>query len=362
MQMTGAGLLAAQTRNLISETAPLARPYNQHADTSQVALVQGEDRRKNIHDALMAIDDQIGPALARKKYVLIKPNCVAPKNQLACTHADTLRGVFDYLAPRFRGPIVIAEVSGSGMFEGYEALNYTGLPAEFRSQKVDLVDMTREEKYETVAILDYEMHMTPVRLAGRLFDPDAFVISCANLKTHSSVVATMTVKNMVMGAPLISAKGETPRWSDKMKYHAFPKDFVSRPELRGVRQHQYNIFVTAQKMQPTWGLGIIDGFEGMEGEGPGSGTPAGSRIAIASTDLIAADRVGVGAMGIDPSWVGYLVYSGQMGVGNYDMDKIQIRGVAVDKVSKKYQMPKEIEQELLWLQPPQFVPSKQSQG
>ena len=63
---------------------------------STVALVQGNDRRMNIQNALTAIDEQIRPALRRKKYVVIKPNNVSVTNQLASTHADALRGILDY--------------------------------------------------------------------------------------------------------------------------------------------------------------------------------------------------------------------------------------------------------------------------
>jgi hypothetical protein len=59
---------------------------------SAVALVKGENRRKNITEALMRIDDQIRPVLKLKKSVVIKPNNVATNMQLAATHADTLNG------------------------------------------------------------------------------------------------------------------------------------------------------------------------------------------------------------------------------------------------------------------------------
>ena len=35
--------------------------------------------------------------------------------QLACTHADALRGILDYLAPRFKGPVTIAESAAGYM-------------------------------------------------------------------------------------------------------------------------------------------------------------------------------------------------------------------------------------------------------
>ena len=112
---------------------------------------------------------------------------------------------------------------------------------------------------------------------------------------------------MVLGAPLHQAPKETPRWNDKRKYHT------------GIRQTHYNMLLTAQKLRPNWGVALLDGYEGMEGNGPSSGTPVPSRIAIASTDYIAADRVGVECMGINPAWPGYLNYCGQLGLGNYDI-------------------------------------------
>jgi len=43
-----------------------------------VALIKGENRRKNVYEALVAIDDQIQPVLKTRKYVLIKPNGLDP--------------------------------------------------------------------------------------------------------------------------------------------------------------------------------------------------------------------------------------------------------------------------------------------
>src|SRR5262249_26131140 len=158
------------------------------------------------------------------------------------------------------------------------------------------VDLNEEAKYELIQVLDENLHVTPVRLAARLLDPDAYIICPAILKTHNVTVATLSVKNMTLGAPLHQGPKESQRWNDKRKYHT------------GLRQTHYNMMVTAQKMAPFWGATVIDGYEGMEGNGPASGTPVPSRIAIASTDYIAADRVGVESMGIDASWLAYLQY------------------------------------------------------
>ena len=312
---------------------------------SKVALVHGDDRRKNVYQALLTIDDQIKAGLRHKKYVVIKPNNVSTVKQLAATNVDALNGILDYLEPRFRGPIVIAESSAGDTLEGFANFKYDVMARERRSQKVSLVDLNREAKFQTIPLIDYDLHVTPVRLAARVLDPDAYVISSAMLKTHNSVVATLSVKNMVLGSPLHSRPGEA-RWNDKRKFHV------------GVRQIHYNMLLTAQKLQPNWGAAVIDGFEGMEGNGPSSGTPVESRLAIASTDYIAADRVAVETMGINPDWVGYLGYCSQAGLGQYDLSKIEVIGATIASVQKKYQLHQDIERELQWMGPMEELPPK----
>jgi uncharacterized protein (DUF362 family) len=322
-------------------------PVYVYTKKATVAMIRGEERRKNISTALEAIDDQIRPILKKKKYVVIKPNNVSTVNQLAATHADTLHGILDYLAPRFKGPIVIAESSAGETMTGFENFKYNQVAAEHKDQKPLLVDLNTEAKYITLPLVDFDLHVLPVRLAARLLDPEAFIISAAILKTHNTVVATLSIKNMVLGAPIHSAPKETPKWNDKRKYHA------------GLRQTHYNMLVTAQALRPYWGLAVIDGFEGMEGNGPASGTPVESRIALASTDFLAADRVGVEAMSIDPTWPGYLMYCAQCGLGQYDLNQIDIRGNAkIEDIKKPYQMHKDIERELLWRGPMTELPPK----
>ena len=335
----GAGTLAALRAQVAGPSTPQLR-YTAPPPSSTVAIVKGDQRRRIVYDALEAIDAQIRPAISGKKYVVIKVNNVSTTNQLAATHADAIYGILDYLQPRYKLPVTIAESSAGDTMEGFRNFNYTKIPG------VSLLDLNAEAKYQVIPLIDYDLHLQPVRLAARLLDPDAFVICAGVLKTHNTVVATLSVKNMVLGAPLHFAPKETPRWNDKRKYHT------------GIRQTHYNMLLTAQKLRPNWGVAVIDGFEGMEGNGPASGTPVASRIAIASTDFIAADRVAVECMGIDPAWPGYLNYCGQLGLGNYDAARIDVIGAKIADVRKKYQMHQDIERELMWMGEMKELPPK----
>ena len=333
-----AGALAASPR--------AARAGNGTPDRSTVSLVRGEDRRKNVAEALALVEDQILPVLRQKTYVVIKPNLVSTIQQIATTHTDTLHGVLDFLGPRFKGDVVIAESSAGNTFTAFEQFGYGKVAPERRERAVRLVDLNDEGRYETLQILDDDLHLQPVRLAARLLDPDAYVICATPMKTHNAVVATLSIKNMTLGAPLRSGPKESARWSDKRRYHV------------GIRQMHYNIMLTAQRMRPFWGATVIDGFEGMEGNGPNSGLPVPSRLAIASTDYVAADRVGVEVMGINPAWVGYLTYCGATGVGQYDLAKIDVRGAKVAEAKRPYQLHQDVERMLEWMGPMTDLPPK----
>jgi len=269
-----------------------------------------------------------------KKYVVIKPNFVNTTNQLAASHADSMRGILDYLSESFKGPVVIAESSAGDTKDGYDNFKYRALTSEYRRQQLKLIDLNDEAKFERVALLDSDLHIVPCRIAARLVDPEAFVISACMLKTHNTVIASLSIKNMVLGAPLHQATGENPRWSDKRKFHV------------GLRQTHYNMMVTAQRLN--WGASLIDGYEGMEGNGPNSGSAVASRIALASTDYVAADRVAAETMGIDPEWLGYVKYCGDLGLGQFDPSKIDVIGAKVADVKKSYRMHPDIERELKW--------------
>jgi uncharacterized protein (DUF362 family) len=338
---TGAGaLVTARALRSQSAAVPVAGvPIKTYEPRSTVSLIHGMSRRKNVYDAMLAIDEQILPKLKTKKRVVIKPNNVMATNQLACTHADAIRGVLDYLAPRFKGPITIAESASGDTWTGYRNFNYPDLVKEYASRQVELVDLNQDGKFVNQAILDQDAHIVPVRLAARLLDNEAFVIGLAMLKSHNYVIATLGVKNMVLGAPLHSTMTAADRFNHKSAYHA------------GYHMMHYNMVLTAQTLLPNFGVSVIDGYEGMEGNGPTAGTPVDSRVAIASTDFIAADRVGIDCMGVDPQVMGYLRYCDQVGLGNYNPAKIDIRGSAIATVRKEYRLNSDVERQLTWKDP-----------
>jgi len=363
LYLAGAGALAGaasqgrlQGQQEIPPPVP-AIPIYPYETRSPVALLKGEDRRKNVTQALLAVDREIGPAIKRKKYVVIKVNNVSTTNQLAATHVDAVRGILDYLEPRIKGPVVIVESSAGETLEGFENFKYAQVIPEYKRLQISLVDLNRERKYEIFSIVDRNIRPIPVRLAARMFDPDAYIISSAMLKTHNAVVATMTVKNMVIGSPLHSVAGETPVWHDKHLFHAQPSfgPMAGRGGRGGGGQGgnfhamNYSMAITAKKLSANWGAAVIDGFEGMEGNGPSGGTAVPMHVALASPDYIAADRVGLEIMGVPAHAVGYLQYAGELGTGQFDLAKIDIRGERPESVRRVFRLHDQVQEQLDWL-------------
>jgi uncharacterized protein (DUF362 family) len=100
--------------------------------------------------------------------------------------------------------------------------------------------------------------------------------------------------------------------SDKMKMHQ------SYPVIN------LNLALLAPLVVPH--LAVVDGFEAMEGNGPGRGTAVPWRLALASTDALACDVVGATLMGFSVDQVGYLHYCKQIGLGQGDLSQIEILG------------------------------------
>jgi uncharacterized protein (DUF362 family) len=327
-------------------TGDVAKLFQYSDRRAKVALVKGDNRRKNIYDALVAIDDKIRPVLQTRKYVLIKPNGLDPTRQLISTQGDAIHGILDYLAPRFKGPVVIAECTGTTAKQATDQFGWNKIFDEHKPIDIKIDVPNESGRYELMHGIDYDMHLLPIRLGARFVDPDAFLISSAVMKTHNMVVATMSIKNVVLGAPLPPPPGQNRPWneSEKRKFHV------------GIRAGNYNMYLAVQRMMHNWGVGIVDGYEGMEGNGPVSGTPVPHRIALASTDFLAVDRVGLECMGIDASWPGYLNYSYQGGLGQYDLSKIDVVGAKIADVQRKYRLHADVDRMLEWRGPMRDLP------
>ena len=314
------GVLGAG-RTLLASQAPAASParlplLSGPAAPARVSLVKGKKRYDIVFEALKLIEDEVVSSIGRKR-ILIKPNIVLSDCAACVTHVDAVRAVLDFLAPHVKGRILIGE---SGVQDTMKGFLYNGYGELEKNYDVKLIDLNRDTS-RTRYVLGLNNAPTPIRIINTFFDPSLYIISVARMKTHNYVFVTLSIKNVIMASPLNDAKG-----NDKGLMHQAPP---AKNDLL-----HYNMLHIAHEIFPD--LAVIDGYVGIEGNGPAWGVPIGSKVALASRDAVAADTTGTRVMGFDPRMINYLNAMAAAGLGQGEYDKIQLLGTPLDQCVMKY--------------------------
>ncbi len=312
------GRVAAQEQN--ASAAGKGQLFTPYTKPAKVSLVKGNDRREIILQTLKSIEDDVLASLGNKKRILVKPNFVSTTRALAASHADEIRAILDFFKPRFKGEIIVGESAPSrnGTFEGYQNFGYLPLEKEYG---IKLVDLNKEPwVYRYVFSRDHTP--IPIRIISTFLDRDTYIVSAAKMKTHDRAITTLSLKNTLIGAPLNDGK-RNDKGLTHQGYNFTPKETL-----------HFNMFHLAQEIWPD--LGIIDGFEAMEGNGPVGGTPVDAKVALASLDPLALDILTTKIMGFDPLKVPYVKAMIEAGMGQGDLTKVQVLGTPVEQCQFKF--------------------------
>jgi uncharacterized protein (DUF362 family) len=329
---------------------------------STVALVKGLDRYQNIADALALLGRE---AVSGTRHV-VKPNFVSTEVQLAATHREAARAVVDFVRQHTGHPVIIAEgAATSDTFKGYENFGFMELADTY--EDVELRDLNRDA-FQIVTLYDQDLRAMPFRIAKTVLESD-HRISLAIPKTHDTAMVTLSLKNMVvgsliryMGYNLVNLLGGVsdqllklvPSWmkpvftfqglsrvgitkisgSDKVKLH------------QGYLNLHLFLYQLVRIIPPH--LCVLDGFTAMEGNGPASGDRVDWHIAIAGTDGVAVDTLAAYLMGFDPRSIGYLYFCSQDGLGQGDINNLNIIGTPLEKCRRTFRPHQSCQAQLGW--------------
>jgi uncharacterized protein (DUF362 family) len=328
---------------------------------SRVALAKGGGRAENIESALKLIESDID--LHTKSKIFIKVNFVSTRNQLAATHVDSVRALLRFLRKRYDGKITVGESTDVPAFEGYRNFGYLNLVKEFDIQLVDI----NEGDWVLVEVYDSSLRPMKVRYSKQVAESD-FRISIGPPKTHDVVIITLSIKNLAMGALYYRVKVGTAgtlrgllkkcylvlpsaiRRSTRMKSFRDDAAIVVGGDKRKIHQgypvHNLDLYLLARAYPPH--LSVIDGYIGMEGNGPIVGDPVPWGIAVASQDPVAADCLAAQLMGFSISDIGYLWYCSQKGLGTGDIGQMEILGANLHDCYHRFSPPANFEAQKCW--------------
>jgi uncharacterized protein (DUF362 family) len=284
---------------------------------SAVGLTRGDASYEAVRAALDLVRQDV--RVPPNRPVLIKPNMVSSRRELAATPVDAVRATMDFLAELGVKRFIVGEATaGSGDTMGaFQRFGYLSLRD---THDVEFKDLNRDELID-LEVLDAELGPKTIRLARSYVT--SWTVSVARMKTHNAVVVTLSIKNTAIGS-------------------------IHNPDRHGVSHdpRPMNLSLVRLNQAACPALSVIDGVVGMEGGGPVDGTPIPSGVALAGTDPLAVDLVGTELMGFDPRTVGYLWYLGRLsGLSRGDID---VRGEDPAACITRYEAHETMARQLGW--------------
>lgn len=218
----------------------------------------------------------------RGKRIVLKPNLVEFDPGTAInTHPLLVHAVLEAFRSRGASEVRIAEGPGHRRptWDLADAAGYFSTVPQFEELFTDL----NLDEVTRVRLGRNESRLKTLYLPDTVIGCD-LLVSLPKMKTHHWVGATLSMKNLFGVVP-----GGVYGW---------PKNIL---HWAGINECIVDVHATFPRV-----FTIVDGIEGMEGNGPIQGSAKFAGVIVAGSDLVAVDATCCRIMGIDPAKIGYL--------------------------------------------------------
>jgi uncharacterized protein (DUF362 family) len=267
-----------------------------------VAVVKGERGHAPVFKALDLINYR--NALAGYDKVLIKVNFITEKTWDTGATTDPI--VVEAIIKKLEAlPVKVYVVeSDATMTNADRAFEATGMKDMCSRNGVEWLNLRHVKDRVTLAVPNGKAlkSITVPRLVT-----ESAVISAAKLKTHANTGVTLGMKNM---------------------FGLLPDKFKGKYHLKGISKVVVDINTV---LRPA--ITVIDGFVGMEGQGPADGTPVKMNLIIAGTDVVATDATACRVMGINPHEIKHIRKAFEKGLGR---SEAQVVGEKLETVTRAF--------------------------
>ncbi len=255
-----------------------------------------------------SIDVLGGLNLKKNALVVIKPNVCYHKNfeNMFITDPRVLEAIVNIVKQRTKNVIVVESDNNSGTAD--ERVTRSGVMDMLEKCNVDFLNLS-EEDFEECEVGELTLQVPKILLKADFFINVPKVKTC-NIE-HTFI--TIAIKNMF---GTLANKNKPKLHSQLTKILVFLN--------RTVRQN----------------LIIADGIVGMQGLGPTiMGTPVNLGLIISGLNPVTVDAVCCHVMGINPYAVEPLWEAYKAGVGEINIDKIEVLGESIENVKTKFNYP-----------------------
>ena len=282
-------------------------------EKSIVSIVKGTDADRMVEQAV----DHLGGVkslIGSGSTVVIKPNAGhegAPETSVN-TSPEVVTAVIRLVKQAHPGKIILAESSAIGC-ETMACLESSGIKKAAEDAGVDEIrDIKGEEDLVKQPIESPTSDIKQVELPRFLLEAD-HLVNVPIFKSHVSMVFTCALKNL---KGVVQDKHHYVMHCTNLANAMMDLGDVVRPDLT-----------------------IADMIRPMEGFGPHSGTPVEFGCVVAGRDMVAIDATACRMVGLPLEKVEYFDAAREKGLGNFDEERIEIRGNGVDEVRQDLYLP-----------------------
>jgi uncharacterized protein (DUF362 family)/NAD-dependent dihydropyrimidine dehydrogenase PreA subunit len=252
---------------------------------------------------------ELFPLGVRGKSVLIKPNVLraSEAREGIVTNPAVLRAVVEKVEGM--GPAALLVGDNPGLFDygaNEKSFEQTGLMAAAKGYYQNIGN-------DSVQVAFNPEFMSRVSLSRIVLTAD-IIISLPKFKTHGLTVITGAMKNSYGFLP----------GAQKAKLH----QAAGSP----VRFHEVVAEVFRLRVPDFF---LVDAVVGMEGNGPASPDLREVGLILASDNAVALDAVIATMMGCEPGLLRFLQKAKEMGLGDYDLNTIEVIGELIKLVDFK---------------------------
>ena len=287
-----------------------------------VSIVKCDDYEFNnvkraVYEALDGIEN-IKLKIIKGSRVLIKTNLLMRKNpeDAVTTHPAVVEAIVRYLQD-IDCKVIIGDSPGGPFTEWnlksvYKAAGMFGV-AERTGCELNFDTSVLEISNSGAKRLK---SMQIIRIAKEV----DFVVSAAKLKTHGMMTYTGAVKNLFGVIPGLV----------KADYHL---------RLNNADNFADHLVDICETVKPVFS--IIDGIDGMEGDGPSAGEKRHAGLILASENPYALDTAASSIIGIEPVTVPTIRAASSRNLFSGDLKDIDIKGVRLDEIRiEPFKLPK----------------------
>ncbi len=246
-----------------------------------------------------------GLVLEGGEHVVVKPNVCNAKNPYGMVITDfrLIEAVVRLLQDK-AGRITVVE-SDNISDTADNRVKKSGLLDLLDGLGVEFLNLS-EDEFEV-----HEVAGKKLRLPRTVLDADYFV-NLPKIKTEGHVKVTLSIKNLF----------GVPQRRKKSGLHSQLGEIL--PYLTKVVRND---------------LIVVDGITAMEGNGPLIGTPRELGVVVAGVNPVSVDAVCSCMMGFDPRKIGYVEAAHAMGLGEIDIDGIEVLGDGWERYACEFERP-----------------------